>query len=127
MEVGITMVKKIILKVKDGKVYNEGKVYTAKIDEYVGDIYLGGRLTDCCECFSTIDDGPLYCKECYEEVEWGEGDGSEKLNAKWNINKKTNTVTSCEVIPSKVHRLKVKAIKIGSFAVPPPRSSTPIA
>ena len=106
------MTKKIILKVKNGKVYHGGKVYTAKIDEYVGDIYLGGRLTDCCECFSTIDDGPLYCKKCYEEVEWGEGDGSEKLTAKWEINKKTNTVISCEVIPQKVLQLKAMPISI---------------
>tara|TARA_R100000306_G_C4373151_1_gene140851 strand:+ start:794 stop:1096 length:303 start_codon:yes stop_codon:yes gene_type:complete len=89
------------LKVKDGKVYNEGKVYTAMIDELVGDIFLGGRLTDCCECFSTIDDGPLYCKKCYHAVEWGEGDGSENLaddyKVKWNTSKKTGKVTSCKI------------------------------
>lgn len=39
----------------------------------------GMRLTDCCGAASTIsiDDGVLYCKACYNEVEWGEGDGSE--------------------------------------------------
>ena len=106
------MGKKIILKVENGKVYYEGKVYIAKSDELMGDIYLGGRMTDCCESFSTIDDGPLYCKKCYEEVEWGEGDGSEKLDAKWKINKKTNTVISCEVIPQKVLQLKAMPISI---------------
>ena len=40
----------------------------------------GGRLTDCCGCYSTFDqDGGLYCKACYRYVSFGEGDGSEAL------------------------------------------------
>ena len=39
----------------------------------------GMRTTNCCGRYSTIcqDSHILYCKKCGEEVEWGEGDGSE--------------------------------------------------
>ena len=39
----------------------------------------GMRLTDCCGCCSTfcLDTGDLVCKNCFEPVEFGEGDGSE--------------------------------------------------
>ena len=42
----------------------------------------GCRLTDCCGCYSTyMDCGGvncrLCCKQCYNEVEHGQGDGSE--------------------------------------------------
>ena len=119
----VTMEKKTTLKVKDGKVYNEGRVYTAKIDELVGDIFLGGRLTDCCESFSTIDDGPLYCKKCYYDVEWGEGDGSENLaddyKVKWNISKKTGKVTSCKIVEMSdveiQEKIKLNNAKYGAY------------
>lgn len=44
----------------------------------------GTRLTDCCGAYSTYhDEGDgetfvLCCKNCWDEVEPGEGDGSEK-------------------------------------------------
>lgn len=28
------------------------------------------RLTHCCAAACTVDDGPLYCKSCYREVDW---------------------------------------------------------
>lgn len=42
----------------------------------------GQRVTSCCGCYSTYMDAGdgtqiLCCKSCYEEVEFGEGDGSE--------------------------------------------------
>lgn len=42
----------------------------------------GQRVTGCCGCYSTYcDDGlggeVLCCKACYNEVDFGEGDGSE--------------------------------------------------
>ena len=38
------------------------------------------RLTDCCKGFSGFtDNGDLYCKDCFELVTSGEGDGSEYL------------------------------------------------
>ena len=37
----------------------------------------GMRLTDCCAAHSTFCDGAQCCKVCFEEVEVGEGDGSE--------------------------------------------------
>ena len=38
----------------------------------------GQRVTSCCGCYSTYgDDGVLCCKRCYNEVDFGEGDGSE--------------------------------------------------
>lgn len=40
----------------------------------------GCRLTDCCGAYSTFFDGELACKKCYEDVEFGEGDGSEYLD-----------------------------------------------
>lgn len=41
--------------------------------------YFGMRLTDCCVAHSTyhMDDDSLCCKVCWQEVERGEGDGSE--------------------------------------------------
>lgn len=107
------MTKKVTLKpIMDGfeKIYYDYKVYDARTEpEY----FLGGRLTDCCETFSTIDDGPLYCKKCYHEVEWGEGDGSENIShnykVKWRKNKK-NKVTSCEVVELSEEDF-IKAIK----------------
>jgi len=40
----------------------------------------GQRLTSCCGCYSTYQDGFLCCKRCYEFVPIGEGDGNEFLN-----------------------------------------------
>ena len=40
----------------------------------------GCRLTDCCGAYSTYIEDDLFCKKCYELVEFGEGDGSEKLD-----------------------------------------------
>ena len=38
----------------------------------------GMRMTNCCGACSTFDeDGTLYCKACYQPVEFGEGDGNE--------------------------------------------------
>ena len=37
----------------------------------------GMRLTDCCAAHSTFCDDARCCKVCFEEVEVGEGDGSE--------------------------------------------------
>jgi len=37
----------------------------------------GQRVTSCCGCYSTYCDAVLCCKNCYNEVEIGEGDGSE--------------------------------------------------
>ena len=38
----------------------------------------GMRMTDCCGCVSTYDDGDiLYCKGCFKPVPNGQGDGSE--------------------------------------------------
>ena len=43
----------------------------------------GMRLTDCCGTCSTFDEnGILYCKACYEEVSFGEGDGNEYKDKK---------------------------------------------
>lgn len=39
------------------------------------------RLTDCCHAYSTFVDVDLVCKNCYEPVSFGEGDGSEVLSA----------------------------------------------
>ncbi len=49
---------------------------TARYDD------LGQRTTDCCGCYSTyMDDGQggdvLCCKACYNEVDVGQGDGTE--------------------------------------------------
>ena len=54
------------------------------------DIFAGMRLTDCCAAVSTyMDDGygnqELTCKACYHEVEAGQGDGDEVLNADGTI------------------------------------------
>jgi len=38
---------------------------------------LGQRMTDCCGCYSTYHDDTLICKRCYNEVDFGEGDGTE--------------------------------------------------
>jgi hypothetical protein len=78
------MTKKVILKsVMSGfeKLYYNGKVYDARTEN--GEFFIGVRLTDCCESFSTIsiDDGSLYCKKCYNDVESGEGDGEENLRS----------------------------------------------
>lgn len=42
----------------------------------------GQRVTSCCGCYSTYCDAGdgsqiLCCKSCYNEVDFGEGDGSE--------------------------------------------------
>jgi len=37
------------------------------------------RLTSCCGAYSTFHDSTLCCKHCWDEVETGEGDGTEKL------------------------------------------------
>ncbi|KOO05786.1 MULTISPECIES: hypothetical protein [Vibrio] len=42
----------------------------------------GSRLTDCCHAYSTFFDDELVCKVCYFNVEFGEGDGSEKVDVK---------------------------------------------
>jgi hypothetical protein len=39
----------------------------------------GQRVTSCCGCYSTYCDTTLCCKACYNEVDIGEGDGSEFL------------------------------------------------
>ena len=39
--------------------------------------WFGMRLTDCCAAHSTYHDTTLCCKVCWQEVELGEGDGSE--------------------------------------------------
>jgi len=42
------------------------------------DAETGMRMTDCCGAMSTYDEnGSLHCKECYEEVADGQGDGDE--------------------------------------------------
>ena len=38
------------------------------------------RLTSCCGAHSTYCEGHLCCKNCYEIVPIGEGDGNEFLN-----------------------------------------------
>ena len=38
--------------------------------------YFGQVLTQCCKCFSTYCEGELVCKQCFELVENGEGDGT---------------------------------------------------
>ena len=40
----------------------------------------GMRLTSCCGAHSTFSGGYLCCKNCYEIVPIGEGDGNEFLN-----------------------------------------------
>lgn len=35
------------------------------------------RVTDCCGAHSTFHDTTLCCKACWEEVSFGEGDGTE--------------------------------------------------
>ena len=40
----------------------------------------GTRLTDCCRCDSTYHDKILCCKACWEEVPFGQGDGSENID-----------------------------------------------
>ena len=53
--------------------------------------FMGGmRLTDCCAAVSTyMDDGTggqeLSCKSCYYEVDSGQGDGDQVLNADGTI------------------------------------------
>ena len=37
----------------------------------------GQRVTSCCGSYSTYHDETLCCKACYNEVDFGEGDGSE--------------------------------------------------
>ena len=37
----------------------------------------GQRVTSCCGSYSTYHDETLCCKSCYNEVDFGEGDGSE--------------------------------------------------
>ena len=37
----------------------------------------GIRLTDCCGAFSTYFDNILCCKNCWQEVSYGQGDGEE--------------------------------------------------
>ena len=52
-----------------------------------GRTFMGGmRLTDCCAAVSTYMDGgtgsqELSCKACYHEVDNGQGDGDQVLNA----------------------------------------------
>ena len=92
----------VTLKPRKGKVYYGGKVYYAKIDgdyneEWTKHI-LGTRLTDCCEAASTYEDEPiLECKVCRNYVGFGEGDGSEKINGEWKLNKKKDAVLSCTI------------------------------
>jgi hypothetical protein len=38
---------------------------------------LGQRVTDCCGTYSTYVDVTLCCKSCYQEVNIGQGDGTE--------------------------------------------------
>jgi hypothetical protein len=39
------------------------------------------RLTDCCQAHSTYLDGVLCCKNCFEPVPVGQGDGTEKVQS----------------------------------------------
>ena len=54
-------------KIVDGK----------KFSTAIGDN--GMRVTTCCAAISTYVEGFLVCKSCFQEVESGEGDGSERL------------------------------------------------
>jgi len=71
------------LGIKNGPVMVN--VATVIKDEYcVGGRRLYGddgmRLTSCCGAHSTFSGGYLCCKNCYEIVPIGEGDGNEFLN-----------------------------------------------
>lgn len=46
----------------------------------------GCRLTDCCGVYSTFFETTLVCRKCYEEVEFGEGDGTEWANGRTESN-----------------------------------------
>lgn len=52
------------------QIEHDGKFYDSET---------GSRLTNCCKAFSTFHDNVLCCRACYQEVELGEGDGSEIL------------------------------------------------
>lgn len=41
------------------------------------------RVSSCCAAMPGIDDGPLYCKSCYEEVDLAV-DAEARLDANWN-------------------------------------------
>lgn len=67
------------------KFENENAVLTevSPTEVWVVDKTDGTRLTDCCGAYSTyMDTDELCCKACYNPVEYGEGDGVDKINRK---------------------------------------------
>lgn len=46
--------------------------YPPELQEVLGDA-LPYHPTPCCGACATIDDGPMYCKGCYEEVDFAYG------------------------------------------------------
>lgn len=42
----------------------DGFPYT--VDQHIGPV----RMTHCCGAATSVSDGPLYCKSCYEAVDW---------------------------------------------------------
>lgn len=51
--------------------------------EHMGQNMTAWRLTPCCAAMPGIDDGPLYCKSCYEEADLA-NDAPARLDANWN-------------------------------------------
>lgn len=51
--------------------------------EHMGESLTAWRLTHCCAAMPDIDDGPLYCKSCYEEIAYAT-DAPARLDANWN-------------------------------------------
>lgn len=51
--------------------------------EHMGTDLTAWRLTGCCAAMPGIDDGPLYCKSCYEEIDYAT-DAPARLDANWN-------------------------------------------
>ena len=58
------------------------EVSTAQdVEVWVIDKRDGTRLTDCCGAYSTyMDTDELCCKECYNPVQDGQGDGVDNIN-----------------------------------------------
>ena len=61
----------------------------------------GMRLTDCCAAVSTYmefaGNQELTCKACYYEVDFGQGDGDEVLNANGTITAHGNRSVTIQV------------------------------
>lgn len=51
--------------------------------EHASDDTNAWRLTGCCAAMPGIDDGPLYCKSCFEEIDVAT-DAPARLDANWN-------------------------------------------